>query len=124
MRREIALHPPAGIGAVERHMGHALGVADGIGKRDRTALGNAEQREAVEPRGVDDRLQIRDPRVERKVLHFPVGEAAAALVIADERVAPSQLVQPVAPDGALPVESRCVIQFAALTRGGPFPWVA
>jgi hypothetical protein len=44
-------------------MGHALGVADGRRKRDSAALGDAEQREAVEPRGVDHSLEVRDPRL-------------------------------------------------------------
>jgi hypothetical protein len=42
-------------------MGHALGVADGVSKGDRAALGNAEEREAVEPCGVDHRLEVREP---------------------------------------------------------------
>ena len=60
----------------------------GVGDGDRAALGDAEQREPLQAEGVDHRLEVAHPRVEgeRVVVDVPVRQAAAALVVADQRV--------------------------------------
>ena len=52
---------------------------------------------------VDDGLEVADEEVEREVRWRAVGEAAAALVVADVGVSPRQLAQPRPPDGALEI---------------------
>ena len=101
---EIAFQPPAGVRAVEDQLGNAFRVENGISEGNRTALGDAEQREAVEPSGVDHGLEVEDGRREREVRYVPIREATAALVIANQGVVASQLLEPVVPDRALPIE--------------------
>ena len=62
-----------------------------------------EQREAVEPDGVDDELEVVDPVVEAEVVDVPVRQPAAPLVVADQRAAVGEALQPVPPDRVLEV---------------------
>ena len=55
-----------------------VGVRDG----DRPTLRHAEQGERLQPAGVDDRLEVVDPRLEAEVGDLPVGQAEPALVVA------------------------------------------
>jgi hypothetical protein len=66
-------------------------------------LGDAQEREPVETEVVDDGCQVLHPGVERKDGDVVVGQAAAALVVAHERVLAGQADEPVTPHRALPV---------------------
>jgi hypothetical protein len=57
-------------------------VRDGDGR----PLGDAEQREALQAHRIDDRFQIADPHVDRRIADFRVREPAASLVVSDDRV--------------------------------------
>jgi hypothetical protein len=67
------------------------------------ALRDTEQREPLEPRGIDDTFEIRHRRVEREIRGISVRRSATARVIADEAVMRPEESKPVPPDGALPV---------------------
>jgi hypothetical protein len=85
-------------------MADALRVARRVRNRHRAALRHPEEDDALESGGVDDRLEVGDPRVERQVIYLPVRKAAPALVVPDERVHLPQAGEPVPPDRAVPVE--------------------
>ncbi len=84
-----------------------------VGHRHSSALRHAEQRKAFQTEIVDDRLEVLKPRVERVVSDVMVGQPAAALVVPYERVSPSQVDEPMAPHGALPV----VVEMGDPVRG-------
>ena len=84
-------------------MAHALGVLDRVRDRQRAALRRPEQRELIELRGIDDRLEVGHEHVERGVGRLALGQAAPARVVAVEAVAGAQRVEPGAPHGRLPV---------------------
>ena len=95
---------PARERAEQHEVADALGMARGVGDRDRAALRDAEQREPVELGGVDDGLEIRDQDVERGVGRVAVRQAAAARVVAMEAVALAERVEPGTPHRRLPVD--------------------
>ena len=84
--------------------GNAVRVSCRVRDGDRGRLGDAEQRESFQARRIDDRLEIADPHVDRRIADVGVREPAASLVIADDGVPIAELLQPMAPDRALPVE--------------------
>src|SRR6185437_5322535 len=100
---EVPVRLTPGVAAVQDEAAHALGMAKRVRDRDGAALRDAEQGEAVQLQVVDDGLEIADPGLERELVDRPVGEAAAALVVADQSVIAGQLPDPVAPDRALAV---------------------
>ena len=57
-----------------------------VGDRYGTALGDTKQRETVQTAGIGNDRQIGDHSVKREVVHAPVGETVAALIVPDERV--------------------------------------
>src|SRR6185437_11443804 len=71
---------------------------------DRGRLGDAEQRESLQAHRIDDRLEIADPHVDRWIADVRVREPAASLVIADDGVAVAELLEPMAPHRALPLQ--------------------
>ena len=87
-------------------MRDALGMANRVRDRDGAALRNAEKGEAVEPGGVDHRLEIGDEGLERYGLHVAVGQAVAAHVVADERVLARKLAIEPPPIGLSRSNSR------------------
>ena len=82
---EVRTESTPGVAAVEDQPGDPLGVACGVLDGDRAALRHREQREALEPGVVDDRLEVGDPQLEGVVGDVAVGQAVAALVEADRR---------------------------------------
>src|SRR5262249_57632784 len=74
-----------------------FGVADGVSDSDRPALGYAEQREPVQPGGVDDGLQVVHPVVEREPPDVPIREPASSLVVPDKAESARQFGQPMPP---------------------------
>ncbi len=113
--------PALGEATVEDEVADSLRVPHRVGDRDGTALGDAEQREALEARGVDDGLEVADEGVEGDVVTVPVGQAVAALVVAQQRVALGQPADHVPPDRALPVELQVVQPVGGLDERGPLP---
>ena len=97
-------HPAPRVAAIEDEAADPLGMPRGVDERDGSALRHPEQREPVNARGVDDGLEVGDPGLHRELAELVVGEPAPSLVVADERVAVTQLGQPVTPYRALPVE--------------------
>src|SRR6201999_1730762 len=57
-----------------------------------------------QPHGFDDRLEIGNPGLDRRIAWLRVREPAPPLVVPHHRVALTESAQPVAPDRALPVE--------------------
>ena len=107
--------------AVEDELADALGMPHRIGDRERAALRDAEQREALEPRRVDHAFEIAHEGLERDVVDVPVGQAVAARVIADQPVLGGERVQQWLQTGLSQSYSRWLSQLAALTSGGPCP---
>ena len=103
-------------------MGNPFGIPRRISDAHRPAAGNAEQGEAVESGGVDNRREIADLGLERQVADLPVGQAATTQVVAKQRMAVGEIGQPVPKRPA----SYCkwVSQVATRTIGGPVPCVA
>ncbi len=95
---------PARIPAVENEVGDAVRMSHRVRDGDRGALGDAEQRESLQAHRIDDRFQITDPRLERRIADVRVGKPAAPLVVPNHRVPFAKPVQPVPPHRALPVE--------------------
>jgi hypothetical protein len=93
----------SGEAAVEHQLADPLRIADRVCDRHRAALGHPHQREPVEPGGVDDRLQIADPRLQTEVGDLPVRQPVPALVVAHHRRDRSHRRQEVPPYRALPV---------------------
>jgi hypothetical protein len=56
----VALRPAFRIGTVQHERADALRMTHGILDARRTALRNAEQREALEAHRIDERFEIRD----------------------------------------------------------------
>jgi len=107
-RRRVALQATAREAAVQDQVADALGVTHGVGDRDRCALRDAEQRKALEPGGIDHRLEVGDPGVERERGDGPVRQAAAARIVANEGAAGRKTEQDVVPHRAAPVEVEMV----------------
>jgi len=96
--------PAQRIAAVKDQMGHAFGVAYGIGDRYRATLRDAEQREALDAGGIDDGFQVAHEGLEGTLLDLAVGKAVAAGVVADQRMIPRELAIEMPPDRAFEVE--------------------
>src|SRR5206468_4345005 len=62
-----------------------------------------EEGEPLEAGGFEDRLEVTDSCLDREVVDVPVGHPEAALVVADDGRDLTELIEEVAPDGALPV---------------------
>src|SRR5688500_12151299 len=71
--------------------------------RDRRTARHPHQREPVDAEALDDRLEIGQPGIEREVRDIPVRQAEAPFVVPDQRRELAQILEEVAPDGALPV---------------------
>ena len=113
------------VGREEDQPADALRVAGGVGDGHRAALRHAQQREALEARGVDDGFEVSHPRLEREVLDVAIREPAPALVVAQDGVRLAQRGPPVPPDRALPVVLEVREPRGRLrTSGGPWPWIA
>jgi len=116
-----ALVPTQRVAAVEDEVGHPLGVAHRVGDGDRTPLGDPEQREPRDPRGVDYRLQIAHEGVERDLVGGPVRQPVAAGVVPDELMVLRQLPIRCRQMGLSRSNSRWVIQLPVFINGGPWP---
>src|SRR5215471_16393454 len=79
-----ALAPALGVGTEQHQVTDAFGVAHRVRDGDGPALRYAEQREPVEPSGVDDGLQVVHPVVEREPPDVPIRQPATSLVVPDE----------------------------------------
>ena len=101
--RAAAHQPPARVAARQHQVRDPLRVARRELDRDRRALRDAEQGDALDAEDVDDGLEVEHPALEADFRHDPVRQAAAALVVAHEVAALRQVLEQVAPDRALPV---------------------
>jgi len=101
LRRQAALAGAARVGAEQHEMRDALRIARRIFDRDRPALRVAEEPEALESGGVDDRFQIVDVVLEAALAHVPVRQAASARIHAHQRAAVRELFDPRTPQRAL-----------------------
>jgi hypothetical protein len=108
LRREIAFQPAARECAIENQVADPIGMARGIGDRHAASLAAAQQHEALQPRGIDDRLEIAQARLEREVGRVAVGQAAPAAVITHACEMLGEFRQARAPDGAFPVVLQMV----------------
>jgi len=105
-------------------MGDALGVPNRVGDRYGAALGDAEQRETIDTRGIDDGFEVANEVIEGDVGHLAIGKTVAPRIVADEGVLTGQLAVKMPPDRAFQVEFEMVIQLPVLTIGGPWPVLA
>src|SRR5712675_2373417 len=83
----IPLSPTFCVSAIEDQVRYALGVPDGVGDRYRTALRNTQQRECAQTVCVDNALQIANHGGKGQITGIPVGQAVAALIVSNERIA-------------------------------------
>ncbi len=81
--RKSARPGALGVGAVQDEGGGARRVGRGVEQRHRPALGDPEQRRALGPDLVQDRLHVVHALLEREDLRAAVGHAGAALVEQD-----------------------------------------
>ncbi len=116
-RGEPAVQPSAQVAAVQNEMADPLGVTDRERDGDRRALADAEERKSLQLERVGHPLQVPDPGLHRHLAGRPVGQAASALVVADQGVIPAELAEPVAPDRAVPVELEVVEPVGGFDQG-------
>src|SRR5665647_1296589 len=95
---------PLGVGPVQDQVGDALRMRVRKIDGDGPSLGHTEQGEAAQPRRFDHGLEVSTPRAKRVLLGVAIGEAAAAVVIPNDREPLAERVQPMAPERARPVE--------------------
>ena len=100
----VSAHRAARVATQQHQGGHGPRMAHCVGHRYGAALRTTEQGEALQPGGIDHRLQIRDPSIERQRCRTPVRQAASAPVVADQQAVAAELGQPRTPNGALQVE--------------------
>src|SRR5262249_60379076 len=95
---------PPEVPATHGEVADSLRVTDGVSDRDLGALREPEQRKPLDASGLDHRLEVGHPCVEREVLDLPVGEPCPALVVSDDLVGLAEPRQPGMPERAPPVE--------------------
>jgi hypothetical protein len=98
--------PPhaARVAAVQHHARDALRVLHRVAHARGRALRDAQQRDRKGwRRRVDDRFEILEPPRFRQVGRVPIRHPAPPLVVADEAKMRGEEVDPVPPDGALPL---------------------
>ena len=121
----VAHQPSARVAAVQDQVAHPLGVAHRVGDRDRRALRDAEQREALERRPRRPRSRGRAPSLERELGDLPVREPAAALVVAHEACGRATARAASGARPGCPSRTRgATASSTTLTSGGPSPVVA
>ncbi len=103
IRLPATLAPAARVTAIQHEVRDAFGMAHSIGDRHGAALGNTQERKPVEPRRVDDRLEVAHERIQGDVIDIPIGKTIATLVVTDQPASRRQRSKKVAPDGALPI---------------------
>ncbi len=96
-------------------------MASRVGDRDGAPLRDPEQREPYQFQGVHHGFEVPDPRVERELFDRPVGESAAPLVVAHQRVVAGELPDPVPPDRAVAVKLEMAEPVGGLDQGWPAP---
>ena len=64
-----------------------------VGNRDRTSLRGAIQRKSAQTSGVNYRIKVIQPRLERNFLDGPVRETASTLVVSQKRKMPRKRLQ-------------------------------
>ena len=89
--------------AVEHHPGDPLGVRVRRRPARPGATRHPEHSEPIQPGGLDQGLEVRQPAFEREVLDVPVGQPEAPLVVPHDGGDVTEVVQEVPPHRALPV---------------------
>ena len=87
----------AGIRAPQQQVRHALGVARGVGDRDRPGVLDRQERSGGETETVMDRLQVAELCLEAEVDRCPIREPGPAEVVADDQMALAETCIPVTP---------------------------
>src|SRR3989442_10184260 len=85
-------------------MADSFRMPDGVRNADRAALRQAHQYEPFKSERIDDRLQVVDPHIERKVIADPVGQATSSFVVSDISMEPRKFLDPMPPDRAFQIE--------------------
>src|SRR5262245_55668582 len=88
---------------MEHKMGYPVWMTRCVLDRNRTAYAHAENREFREAECLDQVLEVPKPGVERDVLEVPVGQAAAAQVVAHHGVLARQRLEQGPPYRAVPL---------------------
>src|SRR2546425_3521272 len=99
-----ALGPTDGVGTVQHEMADTFRMPDGVRNADRAALRQTHQYEPFNSERIDDRLQVVDPRIERKVIDDPIGQTASPFVVPDISMEPRKFLDPMPPDRAFQIE--------------------
>ncbi len=103
-RRLASFQVTSGVGAKQHQFFYHLRMAGRVLNRNWTALRNSQQGRAIKLKRVYHDLEVTDPSVESKALHIPIREAGASLVKPDDRVIGRQLLPPMTPNRAVPLE--------------------
>src|SRR5205823_6453498 len=110
----------ARVGAVENQPRYALRMAGGVRHARRSALRDAEEGDGLgDAGGVDDRLEIVGPSLEREVRRAPISHAASALVVAHVVEMIGEEAEPVVPHRTLPIELQMRQPVGRLDQRGP-----
>src|SRR5579885_163775 len=75
-------------GAEQNQVRHAVRMLGGIGNRNRASGSVAEQRDLLQVEAVDQQLEQRDLRDQRKILAGAIGQAAAERIVANYGMMP------------------------------------
>src|SRR5579871_1024396 len=75
-----------------------------VGDRHSAALRDTEQRETIDPRGIDHGFEIIDKMLKGDVGHLTVREAIAPRIVANERVFARQVTVEMPPDRTFQIE--------------------
>ena len=120
-----APHPAPRVAPVEDEVGDPLGMPRRVDERDRGPLRDAEQREAIEARRVDDASRGRRPTSRRRARRARGRRARTRARRSGRACGPSpSSASQWRHTGLSQSKSRCVNQVAARTIGGPRPWTA
>ncbi len=96
--------PSPRVGPVQHELAHSFRMARSVSDRDRSSVRDPEKSEPFQAGRVANSLEIADPRVQRELPDVTIRQPAAALVVANDGIGPSELVQPMAPNRAVPIE--------------------
>ena len=102
-------------------MRHPLRMPDRVGDRNRAPLGDAEQREPLNARGVDHRFEIVHEPLECDVRDLTVRQPIAPRVVSDESVLAGQFLVEMPPDRTFEIEFDVGHPVPGLDQRSPWP---
>src|ERR1700759_4425681 len=94
-------------------------MASGIDRGYRRTLATAKYCELLEPGRLDQLLEVLHHAFVREIFDRPVGQSAASLVIAQQRIVAHDLREPMAQERTLPLKIQMVQPVDGAHNGRP-----